>query len=173
MSILVVLCPDISLKAPPMPPPRWLRRNTSGSHYWKLFRLWSDVRKTLGSDTPPSITMRITQLAGWQTRDGGEKSNKRILPQADTTRGAQDSVFFMHILLSCLLSAITCQCHCPEITECWKLSAIWWWPQAGREPGWHPSCAPRAAHRSNAPNALTATRTRTDLATACCHGERN
>ena len=71
------------------------------------------------------------------------------------------------------LSAITCQCHCPEITECWKLSAIWWWPRADREPGWHPSCAPRAAHRSTALNALTATRTRTDLATACCHGERN
>ena len=45
----------------PLSPPDW--GLTSGSHYWKLFRLWSDVRKLLCSDTQPSITMRITQLA--------------------------------------------------------------------------------------------------------------
>ena len=56
------LCPDISLKTSSLClPPDW--GLTSGSHYWKLFRLWSDVRKLLCSDTQPSITMRITQLA--------------------------------------------------------------------------------------------------------------
>ena len=75
--------------------------NTSGSHYWKLFRLWSDVRKLLGSNTQPSITMRITQLARWQTRDKRTRESHLRLrrTQLNSTRCVQDIIFFMHILI--------------------------------------------------------------------------
>ena len=103
--------------------------DTSGSHYWKLFRLWSDVRKL----RPTTINYYAHNTIS-QVTDQGQRRGVR---QKNLTSGwhgvcVQDSIFFLCTIF--FLSAITCQCHCPEITECWKLSAIWWWPRADREP---------------------------------------
>lgn len=118
------------------------------------------------SGPQPSITMRITQLVRWQTRDGGEESNKRISPQADTRCVCSGQHFlYAQTLLVCnnLPVSLSGNNWVLEIVRHMVMTP------GGQRAEWHPACAPRAAHRSNA---LTATRTRgTDLATACCHGE--
>ena len=167
MSILVVFCPDISLKAPPMPPPRWLRKTLQGVIIGNCSGC--DQMMWENSGPQPSITMRITQLARWQTRDRGEESDKRILPQADTMSVFRTAFsFHAQTLLVCYNLPVSLS------GNNWVLEIVrhMVMTPGGQRAEWHPAWAPRAAHRSNA---LTATRTRgTDLATsACCHGERN